>query len=279
MKREDYEQIKNLPCALKQEVYTNARIKEYPGLALEQVCTHAIFPAGVGDTKRSRPYEVPPPGMAKNPVRAQQESCRRAKEKVLDIARCNHFGYMLTMTIDKSKLDRYDPQKIYKKVRAFLTNATARHDFRYVIIPEYHTLKPGEERPAIHLHGLCNLGTLEIVSAVNPHTGKPLVEHGKPVYNLPAWIWGFSKIVPLDENFERAALYVTKYVTKTDDKIFGKRYLSSRGLTKSPKIIPLPPVCYDAFRDEGKLETGRQKECNIYGDTWLLTEVLGIPGG
>ena len=278
MTREEFEPVQNLPFNSQVEVYTNARIKEYPHIIEEQVCTHAIFPMGIGNIKPARPYTVPPPGEAKNPMRAEEESRRRAKSKVLDIVRCNHFQYMLTLTIDGNKLDRYDSQKVYQKVRTFLSNATARHGFEYVMVPEYHKRKPGEERPAIHLHGLCNLGSLEIVPAVNPRTGKALTEKGKPVYNLPAWIWGFSKLVPLDENSERAALYITKYITKSEDKIFGKRYLLSRKLTKAPQIIPLAPINYSEFRDEAKLALGQQIECNLYGDTYMVTEVLGKPG-
>lgn len=278
MTREEFEPVQNLLFNSQVEVYTNARLKEYPDVVEEQVCTHNIFPMGVGDIKLARPYSVARPGEGKNPMRAEEESRRRAKSKVLDIVRCNHFQYMLTLTIDGNKLDRYDSRKVYEKVRTFLSNATARHGFEYVMVPEYHKQKPGEERPAIHLHGLCNLGSLEIVPAVNPRTGKVLSEKGKPVYNLPAWIWGFSKLVPLDDNSERAGRYITKYITKSEDKIFGKRYLSSRKLTKSPQIIPLEPINYSEFRDEEKLAVGQQIECNLYGDTYMVTEVLDKPG-
>ena len=36
------------------------------------------------------------------------------------------------------------------------------------------------------------------------------------------WKWGFSTCVPLDDNYERTVNYVTKYITKAEDKIFGK---------------------------------------------------------
>lgn len=280
MRNEEFGPIQNLPfTSLQEEIYTNARLKKYPDVVEGQVCTHNIFPMGVGEIKRNRAYPVSPPGQARNPIRAEQESRRRAKAKILDIARCNQFGYMGTVTIDGNKLDRYDAAAIYRKARAFLSNATMRHGMQYIMVPEYHRKKPSEEHAAIHMHMLCNLGTLAIVRATNPHTGAPLVDHaGRPVYNLPSWSWGFSAIMPLDDSTGAAAAYVAKYIAKSDKKIFGKYYLSSRGLTKSPKIIPLPPVCYDDFRDEGKLETGRQKECNIYGNTYLITEVLDTPG-
>lgn len=279
MTREEFGPVQNLPYHARKEVYTNARLKEYPDVVEEQVCTHAIFPMGIGDIKPARPYTVPPPGAAKNPVRSEQESRRRARGKVMDIARCNRFGYMGTLTIDGSKTDRYDATTIYRKVRAFLTNAVARHKFEYMLIPEHHKKRPGETHAAIHMHMLCNLGALKIVRATNAKTGAPLCDSaGRPVYNLPAWSWGFSAIVPLDGGTDAAAAYAAKYIAKSDAKIFGKYYLSSRNLVKSPQIIPLEPINYSEFRDEEKLTLGQQIECNLYGDTYLITEVLDKPG-
>lgn len=185
---------------------------------------------------------------------------------------------MFTLTIDGQKLDRYNAPKIYKKVRAFLSNRSSRQGFQYILIPEYHEQKANEEQPAIHMHGLCNLGSMKIVRAFNPYTGKPLTDKGKPVFNFPAWPWGFSKAVPLDGNYARATNYVSKYITKADTKIFGKRYLSSRNLIKAPEIIPLEPIDYFEFRDTAKLKSGKQMEFELYENVKLLTEVLELPG-
>ena len=70
--------------------------------------------------------------------------------------------------------------------------------------------------------------------------------------------------MPLDQNYERAVNYVVKYVTKTEEKIFGKWYLSSRNLVKHPEVIPLDPIRYDEFRDPEKLKTNVQYEAKIY---------------
>ena len=59
---------------------------------------------GVGDIKRKRRYNVVPPGKAKNSERAEQESCRRAKSRIMDIVRCNDFGYMMALSL-KSGVD------------------------------------------------------------------------------------------------------------------------------------------------------------------------------
>ena len=53
------------------------------------------------------------------------------------------------------------------------------------------------------------------------------------------WPFGWSTVVPLDGEYEKAVNYVCKYISKQDSKILGKYYLSSRSLQKSPDIIPI----------------------------------------
>ena len=280
MKREDFEPIKNLPFNAKKEVYTNARLKEYPNKTLVQVCTKNIFKTGTGDIKATRPYAVSPPGKAKNPERSMEESCRRAKAKVMDLACCNQFDYMITLTVNGELLDRYDPDAVYDKLRTFLSNAAKRHGLRYVLVPEFHQKRDYEQRPAIHLHGLCSVGTLEVKRAFSPHTGEPLYTQrgNREISNLPAWSWGFSALAKLGGDREKAAGYICKYMTKSDAKVFGKHYLSSRDLCKSPNIIPLEPIDYYRFRDEAKIQAGTQFEYEIFEDLRLITEELEKPG-
>ena len=252
-------------------VYTNARIKAYPSKTVLQVATKAIFPLEPGAPQK-RPYDVPPPGHASNPDRAIQESQRRAKARVRDIALCNHFEYFFTWTLNGDLIDRYDATVIYSKVRIFLGNAVQRKGFAYVLVPEYHTQKAGEDKPAIHMHGLCDLGEVPIVRA-NSKTGKPLNDkRGRPIYNMPTWTWGFSSCVPVDKQYERTVNYLTKYITKSDRKIFGKWYLCSRNINKFPSLIPLEPVRYDKFRNSHKLNICLQQESKICDGLYLLTE-------
>ena len=256
-------------------VYTNARIKSYPSKAVVQVANQSIFPLIPG-VSQPREYDVSPPGMAADPDRSREESQRRAAARVRDIALCNRFEYFFTWTLDGSLIDRYDSEAIYVKVRNFLGNAVKRKGFYYVLVPEYHTLKEGEEPPAIHMHGLCSLGDVPITRALDK-AGRPLSDkHGRPIYNMTAWTWGYSTCVPLDENYERAANYIVKYITKSEEKIFGKWYLSSRNLIKHPEIIPLDAMRYDEFRDCEKLKNKVQYEAKIYDDCngglYLITE-------
>lgn len=259
------------------DVVTNARIKRYSEKDVLQVSNDFIFPAGdfevSGRTdKKKRLYDVPPPGKAKDPERSMEESKRRAKSKVRDIALCNRFEYMFTWTLNGELIDRYDPDVVYEKVRTFLTNATQRKGFRYVCIPEYHTQKEGEDRPALHLHGLCIPGDVQLVPSLLPSGDQRRDEHGRPIFNMADWSWGFSTCVPLDENYEKAVNYITKYIAKCETKIFGKWYLSSRSLQKAPDIIPVEPVDFYQFRDETKLEKNEQVETTVFRDVKIVSE-------
>ncbi len=128
------------------ETVTNARIKQYPTKDILQVANDYIFPSGDFEVsgwegKSKRDYDVSKPGEANDPARSLEESKRRAKTKVKDIALCNRFTHMFTWTLNGDLIDRYDAIQVYRKVRAFLSNAVQRQDFRYVLIPEYHTQK------------------------------------------------------------------------------------------------------------------------------------------
>lgn len=257
--------------------YTNARLKAYPDKTLLQVATSPIFPY-VSGVSRKRPYDVPPPGCAKDHNRALEESKRRAKARVQDIALCNHFEYLFTWTLDGKLIDRYDAKVIYSKVKNFLGNTVKRKDFTYVLVPEFHKQKSWESKAAIHMHGLCSLGKVPIVRAVSK-SGKPLYdEHNRPIFNMPTWTWGFSTCVPIDDQYERTAHYVTKYITKSNEKIFGKWYLASRNIAKRPQMIPLEPMQYHVFRDAQKLERYEQTESKIYPGLSIITEKLPALG-
>ena len=89
---------------------------------------------------------------------------------------------------------------------------------------------------------------------------------------MTSWSWGFSTCVPLDGDYEKAVSYVTKYITKAEDKIFGKWYLSTRSLVKAPDIIPLECMNFEEFRDEEKILKREQYEAVIYRDVRVVSE-------
>lgn len=224
------------------DISSNARIKDYPGLSVLQVANAPIFRAS-GYEPQKRAYDVPPKGKAVDPERAKESSRARAKAAVRDIALCNHFQYFFTWTLSPDIVNRYDREVVGKKVQTFLKNASSRKGFSYICVPEYH--KDG----AIHFHGLCNLGSVSISRAFDSHRNCPLsTNRGQPIFNMTSWRLGFSTCIPVDENYEAACNYVTKYLSKGADKILGKWYLSSRDLVKRPAISIIDGgVDYETF--------------------------------
>ena len=282
---------KSQPLSLTQN-YTNARIKCYPSKAIMQVANCPLFPVAqerkptacdsppnspdtpAPDTDPPDPpdREPTPRAPAKDPVRSKEESKRRARASVTDIALLNQFSYFFTWTLNGDLIDRYDAEQVSRKVQTFLCNATQRKGFQYVLVPEYHKLKEGEDKPALHMHGLCNLGAVQIERALSKNGRGLTDDEGRPVYNVLDWKWGFSTCVPLDGEYERAIHYVTKYITKAENKIFGKWYLCSRGLIKKPEIITLEPIPFREFRNAEKLQLHQQFESEIFNGVKIISE-------
>ena len=226
------------------DISSNARLKLYPDMSILQAANDNLFHESGWESvgNHARGYSVPKKGEAKNPQRALESSMHRAKAAIRDIAMCNHFPYFFTGTLSPEVVDRKNVDAVYKKVSNFLRNSVYRKGFQYGIVPERH--KDG----AIHFHGLCDLGSMKIVRAVNPHTNQELsTDHGHPIYNLVDWRLGFSTCIPIDENYQRTCNYITKYITKDTQKIFGKWYLSSRNIQKRPELILLDNIDYDSF--------------------------------
>lgn len=212
------------------DITSNARVKAYPSLDVLQVANDAIF-RKPGYEPRKRPYDVPSKGKADDPTRSLAVSRSRAKAAVRDIALCNCFPCFFTWTLDPKLIDRYDRTEVSKQVQTFLRNASQRKGFRYILVPELH------QDGAIHFHGLCALGSVAVAPAISPYTGKQILDNGgRPVFNMLGWKYGHSTCVYIDDNYEAACNYVAKYITKAQEKIFGKWYYSSRDLKKRPDI-------------------------------------------
>lgn len=162
------------------------------------------------------------------------------RRKIKGYALSNDFKWFITLTFNPKKVNSSD----YETAKTTLSNwCRAMRDknreedkkFDYLIIPELH--KSG----AVHFHGLLSDISANFEEAINPNTGKPIIRHGRQVHNLTDWEYGFSDCEEI-ESPERAASYITKYVTSallTDKKMYNKkRYFNSQGLAK-------PVVTYD----------------------------------
>lgn len=194
------------------DVLYNARIKIYPN----DIYKYTVFNKLVFN-----PYNAELINKNNNRVDyiksdnsvTRDDSLKRAKDKIFDIAFVNSslWQFFITLTLDKTKIDRYDKKVINKKLKDWLYNMVRNYNFNYLIIPEYH--KDG----AIHFHGLVSGDCLRL-----SYVG--LDKKGRELYNLNSWRLGFSSCVRLDDNRAAVSSYITKYVTKDTSKILGNVY-------------------------------------------------------
>lgn len=151
--------------------------------------------------------------------RKRTDSIKRARDKAFEIAHANNFTYFVTLTLDESKISRYDTAEISKKLFKWLNNQQQRNDLHYLIIPEYHKRVNEDGKSAIHFHGLLS-GNLRYIDSGHK------TDKGQTIYNLDNWHYGFTTAVQLDDNYSRVVNYVMKYITKDCNKILGRWYLS-----------------------------------------------------
>lgn len=246
----------------------NTRVKTYPSGASEVLtASHRVFrEAGweVSDKWDSCPIEdtteldaetsymtleqsakVDPDGRAAaeaaelSRLRAQ----RRARTQVRDLALSNEFRFFVTLTLDGTKVDRYDVRAITRKLNQWLDNAVRRHGLKYVLVPELH--KDG----AVHFHGFFNdaLRVVDSGTVIPPQGGKPkrprgekqrqawLEGGGHVVYNLPQWSLGFTTAIELYGEYSAAVGYVCKYISKEQEKV-GGRWFYHGGDLRTPDV-------------------------------------------
>ena len=227
----------------KQDVYKNAKVKFTPdGFCKVSCFTRQIY-KGEGyealeyfSREQAEIELMSPPVKEAEAVksdRVRQDSFKRSKNAIFEIAAANEWKYMVTFTVDKDKCDRYDREAVKKAFSGWLYDMSKRKGLKALIIPEYHKDK------AIHFHGLINdslemehSGTYKIEGEKKPVKEStlhrrgltPRAENVKDVFNVKGYKLGFSTAVPLDGNVTRVSYYMTKYCTKDLEKIFGSYY-------------------------------------------------------
>lgn len=155
-------------------------------------------------------------------IASLERAKRRARVAVRDLGLCNDFRFFVTLTLDASRIDRYDPREILRHLNRWLDNNVRRKGLKYVLVPEHH--KDG----AVHFHGFFN-DALEAVDSGHKD------RQGHTVYNLPGWGWGFSTAIELYGERPAAVAYTCKYIAKAQEKIGGRWYYSGGDL-KRPDI-------------------------------------------
>lgn len=153
---------------------------------------------------------------------SRDRATRRARVAVRDLGLCNDWAYFVTLTLDARRINRYDPAEVVRHLNHWLDNRVRRDGLAYVLVPEHH--KDG----AIHFHGFFN-DALPVVDSGHHDQG------GHPVYNLPAWGWGFSTAIALYGDRAAAVGYCCKYVAKQQEKIGGRWYYSG-GRLRRPEV-------------------------------------------
>ena len=142
------------------------------------------------------------------------DNIKRSREKVFDIAFANIslWKYMVTLTLDKQKINRYDSDTVRHGLQIWLHNCAARKNLNYILVAEPH--KDG----AIHFHGLLSDGLNYRFSCLYD-------EDGRKIFDVLDYPFGFARAVPIDEGTEsNCCKYITKYMTKDFTKIFGRMY-------------------------------------------------------
>lgn len=154
----------------------------------------------------------------------QIRSMRRARAKLRRLALANEFQYFVTLTLDGSKIDRYDGAAVVKRLNQWTDNMVRRHGLRYIIVPELH--KDG----AYHFHGFLAGNGLKVVDS-------GVKWDNRPVFNLPQWKYGFSTAQELYGDYHAAVGYCCKYIGKQEyQRPLGRWYYSGGALRLPEKV-------------------------------------------
>lgn len=236
-----------------QDIGGNAIIYSYPNGDFDILCAaEKVFAPEGWEASEDFSHEgrERPKGAAREKGKKSEgddrlRSMRRARAKVRRLALANEFSHFVTFTLDKEKVDRYDPKSIMQQVNRILDNLVRRHGLKYILVPEQH--KDG----AYHFHGFIDARHLELVDSGTirlpdgkqprrPRSAKQRAEWlaagGHIVYNCPWWPLGFSTALTLYGEYSAAVGYVCKYIGKQEgQRPMGRWYYSGGGLAEPPK--------------------------------------------
>lgn len=210
---------------------------------------------------------------AKNSVNENKLDCnlRRAKNTIKELVMCNDWEYFATLTLDKTKYNRYDLKKYIKDLSQYIRDLRKRgNDIKYLLIPERH--KDG----AWHIHGFFSgLNQEELkefsLSEKLPSYIKNSIKQGKKIWNWVGYSlkFGFNELEEI-RDIDKVSSYVTKYITKdlsdTVNELGAKTYYCSRGL-KRAKTIKRGYTAENYIPSYVKVDTDSQEE--IYSEMWL----------
>ena len=222
-------------------------------------CYATPKPAGAKSDRRSRSDDSPERASPQALAEDVERSMRRARAKVRRIALSNDFRWFVTLTLDQTRIDRYDVGEVVRKLSQWCSNQVKRRGLRYILVPERH--KDG----ALHFHGFFS-DALEAVASGHRDKG------GRMIYNLPQWTLGFTAAIELYGDYAGAVAYVCKYIGKQGDKPAGRWYYSGGDL-REPETEYIDTVNAEALK-----EVFGDRIWSTYVPGRTLTIVNGIKG-
>lgn len=157
-------------------------------------------------------------------IERRSDSLKRSKDKIFDIAFANidFWTHMVTFTLNKEVIDRYNSVEVSKKISQWLQDKSRRNGLVYIVVPELH------KKGGIHYHGLIKGDGLKMVDSGYRDKSK------RKIYNIKDYPFGFSTAVPLDKDTQFfVCKYITKYVSKGGLDVLPKSYYAGgKGLCR-----------------------------------------------
>lgn len=174
----------------------------------------------------------------------RSDNLKRAKDSVYDYVYSNNWDWFFTGTIDPKKIDSSDPLALKKPLQKWFNHMVDRYGISYIIIFERHKKTDG-----IHIHGLIKENpffplrlkksdTRSFYGFKKPMKQRTAAKHGldwskgRDVYNLMTWRFGWSTAIKTYGSRGALTNYITKYITKDNEKIMGRYFWHSRDLQK-----------------------------------------------
>lgn len=223
--------------------------------------------SGWEEAGKERPLALPKEAKERPPKEEREpdpesvlRSQRRARAQLRRAVLATEMTWFVTLTLDQTRIDRYDMAVITKHLSTWANNRVKRDGLAYVLVPERH--KDG----AIHFHGFFN-GALEAVPS--GHCDK----HGHPVYNLPDWPYGFTRAIPLYGDYRAAVAYCCKYIGKGGEKIGGRWWY--HGGCKVPRVEYADMSARDVADEYGDMAYS----VNVPGRTLTIVNGYNTNGG
>lgn len=191
------------------------------------------------------------------------ESYQHTIKKIYETARSNSWDWFITITFNENKIDRFDYNKVVKKLTEWLDSRRRKdknsQDFGYIIVPEQH------ENGAWHFHGLFNN-----CDKVFNFKDSGIKKNGQIIYNMKKWKYGFTTATRIQSQ-QKVSKYICKYIKPS--MFFEKnrkRYYVSKNLNK-PKVnylITDIKFWLDLYKDYDI-----RKFSNTYNDYFIIDNI------